>query len=401
MTGMGKQEKIKIKEENTKEYKQMFGNNLERGFEYASVYVEATIISKVIPIDKFDNEEFRRDIAYLTDLYIKVESKGTVEPKQEKKYRVEQEVKYKFEKSNKLMGRNILYKGFPGSGKSHTVTEKFLKNKNKEMIDENLYERVTFYSEYTNAEFVGTIRPCIENSIPTYKFMPGPFTILLERAIKNPQTNFYLIIEEINRGEAASIFGDIFQLLDRENDNGRSKYSITHSLIAEYIYKNEKQKIYLPENFSIIATMNVSDENVKEFDNAFERRWEDIWVFDSKGKYDDKYIKGMEQITWGEFRNIINKVITNQQGILKNEDKQLGAYYIGESYVTDNAEKNDVGREAFLYKVILNLYNKTCKYDKTLIFDEKISSINKLAQTFLNKNYLEVFKEEIRDEFLR
>ena len=307
MTGMGKQEKIKIKEENTKEYKQMFGNNLERGFEYASVYVEATIISKVIPIDKFDNEEFRRDIAYLTDLYIKVESKGTVEPKQEKKY--------KFEKSNKLMGRNILYKGFPGSGKSHTVTEKFLKNKNKEMIDENLYERVTFYSEYTNAEFVGTIRPCIENSIPTYKFMPGPFTILLERAIKNPQTNFYLIIEEINRGEAASIFGDIFQLLDRENDNGRSKYSITHSLIAEYIYKNEKQKIYLPENFSIIATMNVSDENVKEFDNAFERRWEDIWVFDSKGKYDDKYIKGMEQITWGEFRNIINKVITNQQGI--------------------------------------------------------------------------------------
>lgn len=404
MTGMRKNQLIEAKEQYCNEYKEMYGNNLERGFAYTSIYVDATIIAKSIPIDEFNNEEFRKDIAYLTNLYINFENRGMVyrEETQENTVRVkESEEKYQFKKSETLMGKNILYKGFPGCGKSHEVARRFLMNKKGEKIDENLYERVTFYNEYTNAEFVGTIRPCIKNNIPTYQFMPGPFTTLLKKAIKNRETNFYLIIEEINRGEAASIFGDIFQLLDRENDNGRSQYSITNSLIADYIYKDENRKIYLPENFSIIATMNVSDENVKPFDNAFERRWQDRWIFDSKGSYDDKYIKGMEQITWGKFRKVINDVITSQQGILKNEDKQLGAYFIGESYVTDITEKNNIGREEFLYKVIINLYTKTCKYDKTLMFDEKIKSINEVAKVFLSKDYLYVFKEEIRNALLK
>ena len=109
----------------------------------------------------------------------------------------------------------------------------------------------------------------------------------------------------------------------------------------------------------------------------------------------------MEQITWGKFRQVINKVITSQQGILKNEDKQLGAYFIDKTYVTDNKENNDKDRRNFLYKVIINLYTKICKYDKTLIFDEKITSINELATTFLSKDYMKVFKEEIKEELLK
>lgn len=403
MTNMKKQQLIEKKEQYLNEYQKMFGNNLERGFQYTSVYVEATIMSKVIPINELDNDEFRKDIAYLTDLYISVEEKENIikNKKETKIAKIEKTEKTQFKKSNKLMGRNILYKGFPGSGKSHKVTEKFLKEENGKMIDENQYERVTFYSEYTNAEFVGTVRPCIKNEILKYDFIPGPFTKLLEKAMNNEETNFYLIIEEINRGEAAAIFGDIFQLLDRENGDGRSVYSITNSLVADYIYKDENKKIYLPKNFSIIATMNVSDESVKTLDNAFERRWEDVWLLDSEGIYDSQYIQGMEAITWGEFRKVINDSITAQQGILKNEDKQLGAYFIDKTYVTDKIEKNDKAREKFLYKVIMNLYTKTCKYDKTLIFDEKIKSINELAKTFLSKEYGNVFKEEIRNELLK
>lgn len=403
MTNMKKNEKLKNKEQYQSEYQKMFGKHLERGFEYASVYVEATVISKIIPIEELDNEEFRKDLAYLTDLYISVEGKENImkKKKETKTQRREEVKKEQFKKSNKLMGRNILYKGFPGSGKSHRVTEEFLKEKDGQIIDENQYERVTFYSEYTNAEFVGTIRPCIKNEILKYDFIPGPFTKLLDKAIKNEKTNFYLIIEEINRGEAAAIFGDIFQLLDRENGNGKSIYSITNSLIADYIYKDENRKIYLPKNFSIIATMNVSDESVKTLDNAFERRWEDVWMLDSEGIYDKQYIQGMEGITWGKFRKIINDCITAQQGILKNEDKQLGAYFIDETYVTDKSEKNNKNREKFLYKVIINLYTKTCKYNQTLIFDEKMRSIHELAKTFLGKDYLNVFKEEIRNELLK
>lgn len=402
MTNMKKTEVEQKRESLIYEYKKLFGENLDRNFEYASVFVDATFISKTIPIDKFNNEEFRKDIAYLTNLYILHEEKATLPQQEETPIKEnKKEEKHKFEKSDKLMGRNIIYKGFPGAGKSYRVMQDFLMNKKREMIDEEQYERVTFYSEYTNAEFIGTIRPCIKNNIPTYDFVPGPFTKILKKAIKNENTNFYLIIEEINRGEAASIFGDIFQLLDREDNDGKSVYAITCPLIAKEIFGNEKEKVYIPENLSIIATMNVSDENVKTFDNAFERRWESIWVLDKKGIYDDKYIKGMNDITWGKFRKIINEAITNQQGILKNEDKQLGAYYINKAFVSDTSENNDKQREEFLNKVIINLYTKICKYDKTLLFDEKIKTINHLVEKFLSKQYLDVFKEEIKNELLK
>lgn len=404
MTRMETDEIIETNEKYTKQYQEMYGQKLERGFQYASVYVSATIISKEIDINEFDNEEFKKDIAYLTDLYVNFESKAILNnDKLEETISVkEQQEDHTFKKSAELMGKNIIYKGFPGSGKSHIITEKYLKEKG-EYIDEGRYERVTFYSEYTNAEFVGTIKPCIKNNIPTYQFIPGPFTKILKRAIENSETNFYLVIEEINRGEAASIFGDIFQLLDRENENGRSTFSITNSLIADYIYKDENKKIYIPANLSIIASMNVSDENVKTLDNAFERRWEDIWIFDTQGEYDNRYIKGMESITWGKFRRIINNAIKAQQGILKNEDKQLGAYFIRSTYVIDTSENNDNSkdRERFLYKVIINLYTKVCKYDKTLIFDEEIKSIDDLQRVFLQKDYLKIFKEEIKDDLIK
>ena len=376
-------------------YKKLIGSALERGFEYNQIFANAIIISKVIHFDKVISEEVKEDLKYLLKYYIKFVEHEKLketeimisETKNEKK---------KFTKSFEIMGRNIIIKGFPGSGKSTMVKEKYLYENGKK-IDEDRFEIVVFHREYTNSDFVGMLKPVEKNMNLVYEFEPGPFSRILKRAIENSDTNFYLVIEEINRGDAAKIFGDIFQLLDRVEGNGRSEFSITNSMISLYVY-GEERKVYIPENLSIIATMNVSDENVKSLDTAFERRWEDEWVLDSKGKFDEMYIKGMQNLTWGKFRNAVNSKIISQNGIVKNEDKQLGAYFINSQLVVKDSEDNNSGREKFLNKVIAYLYTNVCKYDKNIIFGEEITSIQKLFNKFLSDNYLEVFNDEIKAE---
>ena len=387
-----KQEKV---QEYRQKYKKIIGKELERGFEYNQVFASAIIISKEIPFDKVVSKDVKEDLKYLLKYYIKYVEQEKLKDTEIEISEVKDEKK-SFARSTEIMGRNIVYKGFPGSGKSTKVKEKYLFEKGK-MIDEDRYEIVVFHREYTNADFVGMIKPVEKNMNLVYEFEPGPFTRILKRAIENSETNFYLVIEEINRGDAAKIFGDIFQLLDRINGNGRSVFSITNSLISIYVY-GEERKIYIPENLSIIATMNVSDENVKSLDTAFERRWEDEWVLDSKGKFDDMYIKGMKDITWGQFRNAINLQIVSQNGIIKNEDKQLGAYFINSQILVESLEDNEKGREDFLNKVVAFLYTNVCKYDKNIIFSEEITSIQKLFNKFLGDNYLEVFNDEIKAE---
>jgi len=112
----------------------------------------------------------------------------------------------------------IIYYGVPGSGKSHKIDEK-----TKDLPDEQKM-RVVFHPEYTNADFVGQILPVQTENGLEYPFKAGPFTRILKRALQNPGKPYYLIIEEINRGNAAAIFGDLFQLLDRGSD-GWSSYA--------------------------------------------------------------------------------------------------------------------------------------------------------------------------------
>ena len=394
-TGKKPQQIINEVTDYRQKYKKLIGSELERGFEYNVTFVNAIIISKAIHFDKVISEEVKEDLKYILKYYIKFVEQAKLketeiminETKNEKK---------KFTKSSEIMGRNIIIKGFPGSGKSTMVKERYLYENGKK-IDEDRYEIVVFHREYTNADFVGMLKPVEKNMNLVYEFEPGPFSRILKRAIENSDTNFYLVIEEINRGDAAKIFGDIFQLLDRTNGNGRSDFSITNSMISLYVY-GEERKIYIPENLSIIATMNVSDENVKSLDTAFERRWEDEWVIDSKGIFDDMYIKGMQNLTWGKFRNVINSKIVSQNGIVKNEDKQLGAYFINSQLVVEDPEDNNSGREKFLNKVIAYLYTNVCKYDKNIIFGEEITSIQKLFNKFLSDNYLEAFNDEIKAE---
>ena len=168
--------------------------------------------------------------------------------------------------SRKTGGTNVILYGVPGAGKSWTI-------KNHYCSDESLMERLVFHPDYTYSDFVGQIIPKLDtDGNVNYIFSPGPFTKIVKKAYWNPDKMFYLVIEEINRGNAPAIFGDIFQLLDRDV-NGASEYAITNADIAKVVYQDENHKVTIPSNLTILCTMNTSDQNVFTLDTAFQRRW--------------------------------------------------------------------------------------------------------------------------------
>ena len=120
----------------------------------------------------------------------------------------------------------------------------------------------------------------VEDGSVSYRFVPGPFTKLLKKAYEHPETEYFLIIEEINRGNAPAIFGEVFQLLDRKAEPdesgypvGTSEYGITNENVASIVYGDPDRLVRVPSNMSIIGTMNTSDQNVFTLDTAFQRRW--------------------------------------------------------------------------------------------------------------------------------
>ena len=190
---------------------------------------------------------------------------------------------------------NRIIFGAPGTGKSHKLEV-------DSRLFETNFERVTFHPNYSYAQFVGTYKPVQdENSADiVYEYVPGPFMRIYVKALNNPNDNFLLLIEEINRANVASVFGDVFQLLDRKN--GISEYPVaTTEDIKKYLIKelkcfkkkdsigNESIKSFdefsdddikkcmymcVPSNMYIWATMNSADQGVFPMDTAFKRRWE-------------------------------------------------------------------------------------------------------------------------------
>lgn len=107
-------------------------------------------------------------------------------------------------------GTNIILYGVPGSGKSWTIEHEYC-------ADEDRMERLVFHPDYMYSDFIGQILPVVRDDKVRYEFAPGPFTKLLKKAYENPDKNFYLIVEEINRGNAPAIFGEVFQLITGQN----------------------------------------------------------------------------------------------------------------------------------------------------------------------------------------
>ena len=332
----------------------------------------------------------------------------------------------------------IIYYGVPGCGKSNKIREQL-----KDVPEKNKV-RVVFHPEYTNAEFIGQILPVTNGGI-RYEFTPGPFTQIIKRAYLNPNEQFYLVIEEINRGNAAAIFGDTFQLLDRlkagETDSlgndpanaavntfteGWSQYFVQNDDVNAYIRKatklddgsyqerndgepieeikikeihfNANTAIRLPPNLSILATMNTSDQNVFTLDNAFQRRFDMELVrneFDlTKPAVNAQYNAEIDDtgIKWGQFWGWINaKITATLKGLSSTEDKRLGVWFVSNvGGIIDD--------KIFAEKVLKFLWDDVFKFKRPQIFADGIDTLEKLINFFEKpsegKERFDVFKDK-------
>ena len=293
-----------------------------------------------------------------------------------------------------IIGQNILYYGVPGTGKSYTIKQTY-----HPTIDNS--ERVVFHPDYTYSDFVGQILPETKkddnnNDVISYPFTPGPFTRILTKASREENQNrpFYLIIEEINRGNAPAIFGEIFQLLDRYDEVdraddptiniGESVYSINNADIAKEVYGDSEHPVKIPANLFILATMNTADQNVFTLDTAFKRRWKMKSIKNNINEcyHANSYICG-KNVTWKNFATVINdKILEYGEGNLSSEDNRLGAYFVKANELNDSS--------VFAEKVLMYLWNDAFKYDREKVFKSQYKSLEQLINGF-EENAFDVF----------
>lgn len=277
----------------------------------------------------------------------------------------------------------VIYFGAPGTGKSHTV-----KGYTKDLPEGNVF-RTTFHPDSDYSTFVGSYKPTKEKrpvrnvagdivkqngqevyeEAITYNYIPQAFTKAYIRAWQTEEPVF-LVIEEINRGNCAQIFGDLFQLLDRKNNISEYPIKPDHDLgsyiseqFKEYgcvasedsaIFKGEE--LCLPANLYIWATMNTSDQSLFPIDSAFKRRWEWRYIKIAKpidketGNPFDWHIEG--NTDWWQFLKKINAIINK---MTNSADKQLGYFF---------AKADDAGEikyDRFVAKVCFYLWNDIFK----------------------------------------
>lgn len=333
-----------------------------------------------------------------------------------------------------------IYYGVPGSGKSYEIDEE------TKGLSEEQKMRVVFHPEYTNADFVGQILPSLneDDGKIDYKFKAGPFTKILRRAYLNPSKKYFLIIEEINRGNAAAIFGDLFQLLDRISESssgekignnsygtGWSSYFVSNDFINIYIREYADSSIYsdvekcvvipdenknkdkisekystvkikdltftantgirLPPNLSILATMNTSDQNVFTLDNAFQRRWDMVLVkneFKPESENQKTAKIAGSNVAWESFHKKINAEISKvsiENNLSSMVDKRLGCWFV-------KAAKNENGdfeikKDDFENKILKYLWDDAFKFNREFFepvenFEELLAKVDMEAENF-------------------
>lgn len=248
------------------------------------------------------------------------------------------------------------------------------------------------------------------DSIISYEYVPGPFMRLFVKAKKNPNIPYLLLIEEINRANVAAVFGDLFQLLDRD-DNEESMYPVEASedikkfLLKEGI-KLDNNKLIIPNNLFIWATMNSADQGVFPMDTAFKRRWnfEYIGIDKEEEKIKNRIIEldvvnGKQYINWNRLRKAINDCIAANK---INEDKQLGPFFVskkvlGNMYDESNKDETIVKgkdfEETFKDKVLMYLFEDVFKSRSSKIFVDLYNGIFRYSNicTKLNEVGLKIF----------
>lgn len=295
-----------------------------------------------------------------------------------------------------------IYYGAPGTGKSHEVkkqTGEWISDEEEQDLP-NVF-RTTFHPDTDYASFVGCYKPTMKPTSKeektltgkdeeiVYEYVPQVFTDAYVYAYANPNQDTFLVIEEINRGNCAQIFGDLFQLLDRKD--GKSEYKIKADKdLAKYLSEAKDKdgqdilkdkegikdgKLCLPANLHILATMNTSDQSLFPMDSAFKRRWEWEYV---PINYGTEVQSGEFEITIGEKKypwvKFIEKVNEKIFALTQSEDKQMGNFFI----------KHSIDDKGFKSKVMFYLWyevlrdetenNKYFFYGKTTIDGKEVLS---------------------------
>lgn len=348
------------------------------------------------------------------DIEVKDEKTDMEESYKELIYNTKIETKYE---------RNRIVFGAPGTGKSYELKEDcedLLKDTN------GSYERVTFHPDYSYSQFVGTYKPVMgEDEKIRYAFVPGPFMRVYVDALKsgrteNPQPHL-LLIEEINRAKVAAVFGDVFQLLDRDDD-GVSEYEIQASEdVRKYLTSQLKgdpenyQKIRVPNNMFIWSTMNSADQGVFPMDTAFKRRWN----FEYLGiNENEEEISGIgkidlagsdEPVEWNILRRAINAKMSSDQFKI-NEDKLMGPFFLSKKVIASDENGMIINTEkfvdAFKSKVIMYLYEDAVKQGKHRFFEgcdnSKYSSVcdafDEIGMGIFGSNFKDNFYDKQRNE---
>jgi hypothetical protein len=293
-------------------------------------------------------------------------------------------------------GENVIYYGAPGTGKSNKI-EKKIKDAGKRPF------RTVFHPDLQNSDFFGCLKPKMDGKKVRYDFSPGPFMEALAEAYRTPSEPVYLVIEELNRAAAAAVFGDLFLLLDRDDD-GESEYDVNFPSTESRLWlkektKEDREKLKLPSNLFIYATMNSADQGVYPIDTAFRRRWRQEYLPLDYNKGPDGNVSYVDatgsrhSLEWREFVKLLNNHLTSHNTLNIAEDRLLGQWFV---------KKKELNGKGIPEKVLLYLWDDLLRHEgREHIFDSdikmgKIKTYGDLVieanegRKFLSNNFLEV-----------
>lgn len=368
-------------------------NNLEA----AKKYEDVVLYSIRYNLDDLpSNKEMMDDLNYFVSLLEKITKEKLDEIFRNNSNTISEENgSYNTEIEDPSIDKNTIFYGVPGTGKSFQVKQLIKENN---IPDEDVF-RATLHPEFSYSDFIGQILPDVnDRDEPTYKYQPGIFTKALERVLK-VNDPVLLILEEMSRANVAAVFGDIFQLLDRDQ-SGKSDYGIDNDLIYNHLDKEaqtnlDSEKIKIPENLYIIGTVNTSDQNVFPMDNAFKRRFS--WKYVSIETPDDDNnpeltikVGKSDQVTeypvkWSELLFKLNEfIVSRDKGLGLTEDKQLGPYFIKFSDINDTKTNDELIKNKLLQYLWDDVQNSMATFGNVdiTLFDKSIHSFSGLYECY-------------------
>ena len=305
-----------------------------------------------------------------------------------------------------------IYFGAPGTGKSHEVS--------KDIEDCQRVVRVTIHPEYTYADFVGQFLPVSSGDGKLeFPFVEGPLTHALRLAFEDRASRVYLVLEELSRGNVSAVFGDTFQLLDRD-EFGESKYPIYNKMISESIVESEESlrhdrdhQVVFPANLNILATVNLNDQNVAPMDTAFKRRFDWRYIDSLPAVKDDGTVdtvlnnpairvrtpNSVVKTNWLTFYTSLNEFIVDRKnGLARNEDRQVGQFFVtfprslvAESQLKDGREEEALDtvhcilQENLLQYLWQDVEGQGAGVRGVSLFRDEVSSFGTLYYNFESK----------------